>query len=262
MDRDTRVAFSDILQQAKGLYSRNYLYRYQGMRFKYFWIIAMPCLPIFLYNILNAIGVFGENGSETPRAITISVGVTFYTLFSESLVGFSNALESNKNYIVKTGIRFRACYLSSLFAVYTSFLIRFVVVLFVLSAYGDYLTYKLFYAFAYSWIPVLFGSSVGLFLSIFLVFYKDVENIVQTMSFYLLFASGVFIVVDGNSILERIVAALPSYVAVVNAKALMLKDYTLDLHWTTIWVAAAVLLTVISCYGIRNCRHLIMNYMR
>lgn len=222
----------------------------------------MPCLPIFLYNILNATGVFGESGTETPRAITISIGVTFYTLFSESLVSLSNALEINKSYIIKTGICFRACYLSSLMAVYTSFIIRFVVVLIVLAIYGDYMTYKLVYAFLYSWVPVLFGSSLGLLLSIFLVFYKDVENIVQTMSFYLLFASGVFIVVDGNSLLERVVVTLPSYVAVVNAKALMLKDYPLDLYWTTIWFVVATLLAVISCYGIRNCRHLIMNYMR
>ncbi len=88
---------SEILRQSIALYERSYLNRYQGMHLKYTWHFVMPCLPLFLYNFLNFIGVFGASADGYPRAITISIGITFYTLFADSLVKVSGALVANSN---------------------------------------------------------------------------------------------------------------------------------------------------------------------
>ncbi len=252
---------SEILRQAKALYERDYLYRYQGMRLKFPWLIIMPCLPLFLYNILNAIGVFGEASTETPRAITISIGITFYTLFSESLVGFAGALERNKKYIIKTGIRFRSCFLSVLFSVYSNFVIRYVVLIVILSFYDGYISSSLLIGVLYSIVPVAIGASFGLSLSIFSVFYRDIDNIVQTMAFYLLFASGVFMTIKGGSALEVVVANLPSYIAVVNGRALVLSSGTFDGLITASWFVGCILLLLVASIALKNSKPLITSYM-
>jgi len=258
----TKIVTIEILRQAKALYEREYLYRYQGMHLKYFWHIIMPCLPLFLYNFLNYIGVFGEVNDETPRAITISIGITYYTLFSESLVRISGTLVNNKNYIVKTGIGFRSCYLGALYSVYSSFIIRFFVLVIILSFYDGYLAPNIILAFIYSVVPVIIGTSFGLFLSVFSVFYRDIDNIVQTFAFYLLFASGVFATINGDSTLENIVSSLPSYVAVVNARALIVSGLEFNLIGTLAWLIGCIILVLAAAFAIRNSKHLILNYLR
>ena len=262
MGKKNKAVASEILRQAKALYERDYLYRYQGMHLKYFWHIIMPCLPLFLYNFLNFIGVFGESTGEIPRAITISVGITFYTLFSESLIKVSGALVGNKNFIIKTGIGFRSCYLSALFSVYSNFLIRFFVLVIILAFYDGYLGSSILLAFFYSSIPVTIGTSFGLFLSIFSVFYRDIDNIVQTFAFYLLFASGVFATIDGTSMLENIVSNLPSYVAVVNARAVIIDGLEFDLTRTLVWLIGCLLIAFGAIFAIRNSKHMILNYLK
>lgn len=255
-------AVPGLAQQAYALYARSYLYQYQGMKMKYMWHIVMPCLPIILYSILSALDVFGGGASGPPRAITISVGITFYYLFSETIVGFSSVLELNKSYITKTGVSFKACYISILYSVYSNFVIRFIVILGLLISYEIPYSIGIIYAIPYSVFPILVGASIGLMLSIFTVFYKDFNNFVQTVAFYMLFGSGVFGKIDGDSLFERMFINMPTYVTVSNAKSLILVDLPFEPTKVAIWVAICSLVCVISMIAIRNSRSLVINYLR
>ncbi len=226
------------------------------------WHIVMPCLPIFLYNLLNAIGIFGEGSDGVPRSITISIGIIYYYIFSETIVGFSAALESNKSYIVKTGVAFRACYLSVLYAVLSNFVIRYLVFLIIYFFYDYRFSPNLIYAIFYFLVPVLVGASLGLILSVFTVFYRDFNNFVQTIAFYMLFGSGVFGLIDGTSTLEIFVSNLPSYITVANAKGLILPEFEFNGSNVLVWTSISLFLCSLSIVGIRNSKGLVVNYLR
>ncbi len=156
---------------------------------------------------------------------------------------------------------FRSCYLSALLSVYPNFIIRFIVLVIILSFYDGFISTSILIAFLYSLVPVVIGSSLGLFLSIFIVFYRDIENVVQTIAFYLLFASGVFASIVGDSMLVNIVTNLPSYIAVVSARAIILDGLEVDLILMISWFTSCVIVSLLAIFAIRNSKNLILHYL-
>ena len=89
---------SQTFRQAKAIYLRNYFNKYSGMKLHYIWLLLMPCLPLFLYNMLSMIGIFKESEIGLPRAISVSLGIIVYNLFADTFVGITNALEENQKF--------------------------------------------------------------------------------------------------------------------------------------------------------------------
>lgn len=262
MNKEKSIKINSVLQQAYALYSKNYLYRYQGMKMKYVWHLVMPCLPIVLYNILNLLDVFGKTESTIPQSANISVGITFYYLFSESLIGFSTAIDSNKSYLFKTGVSFTSCYLSVLYSIYSNFIIRFIVIVVMLSFYDGLLNPSILLSVIYSIFPIVVGASIGLILSVFTVFYNDFNNFVQALAFYMLFGSGVFVKIDGDSMIEILFMSLPTYVSVLNAKSLIFGTVDFNMNGVVSWVFVCFLICVLAVFGIKNSKSLVINYLR
>jgi len=254
--------FSEINTHAVALFRRNHLYRFEGMQLGLFWHVFMPCLPIVLYNILNVLGVFHALEGSIPRSITISIGIMIYFAFSESLVGCNNCLEINKNYISKTGLGFSACYLSVVYAVVMNMAIRYTVIFLLLLFYSKYLTVYFIWGLAICLLSVLFGTVCGVIFSVFSLFYKDISNLVQTLSFYLLFASGVFGTMDDSSTLGSIVSHLPSYIYVVNGRNLILGLGEVDASSILFLAAISLLLGGAAFTMIRNAKSLMLNYIK
>ena len=248
--------------QAIALFRRNHLYAYEGMWLKYFWHIFMPCLPIILYNALSLIGVFGNSGSEMPRAVSISTGLIFYLVFSETILLLSNTLVYNQNYIKKTGVNLISCYWSSIYIVMMNFSIRYMMFCALLLLFPAYITPRLLLGPLYTIYIILFSAGIAAFLSIFVVFYKDVSNFVQAVMFYLLFASGVFGFVDTESALGKAVSVLPSYIFVSNGKNLILGIGVVEFGSLLSIGGVGVLMIALSIIGNRNCKPLVLNYLR
>ena len=248
--------------QAIALFRRNHLYAYEGMWLKYFWHIFMPCLPIILYNALSLIGVFGNSGSEMPRAVSISTGLIFYLVFSETILLLSNTLVYNQNYIKKTGVNLISCYWSSIYIVMMNFSIRYMMFCALLLLFPAYITPRLLLGPLYTIYIILFSAGIAAFLSIFVVFYKDVSNFVQAVMFYLLFASGVFGFVDTESAIGKAVSVLPSYIFVSNGKNLILGIGVVEFGSLLSIGGVGVLMIALSIIGNRNCKPLVLNYLR
>ena len=222
----------------------------------------MPCLPLFLYNMLSMIGIFKEIETGLPRAISVSLGIIVYNLFSDTFVGITNTLEENQNFINKTGVSFKACYISTLMSVYSDFIIRMVVFSSMLFVYNIYNLQGIFLISFLSVVPVLYGLSIGLTLSILNVFFKDIRNIVQTIAFYMLFASGVFGVVKGDTMIERWVSELPTYILVINARNLLTGAELESYNNLIITILIAFITLLISILGVKNIESLTRNYLR
>ena len=255
------IATSTFLQ-AKALFLRNHLYAYEGMRLKFIWHFVMPCLPVILYNALNYLGIFASTGDGVPRALIISFGITFYLVFSESIVGCTNCLELNKSYINKTGLDIIPCYVSIVFAVLMSFSIRFLALLVALIFYAEYYTFNLLYAPILALSIIIFGVSIGSMLSIFATFYRDLTNFVQMMAFYLLFASGVFGFIDATTTIGKFVTVLPSYIYVTFSRSVVLGYQEINSSGFIYLAIISFVLFVFAMYLQRNAKSIILNHLK
>ena len=247
---------------ALALYRSQYLNRYSGMRLSKFWLLVMPTLPIILYNFLDKLGIFTTPPNEAPRAITLSLGVTIYYIFSETIANTSGALDSNKNYIHRTGIKPEACYLSAIYETLTNFAIRYVACAAIILLFDYQITIQYLLFGLIGIVFALASAGVGIILSIFVVFYRDTINIIQTLLFYLLFASGVFGRVGEGSDIYQIISKIPTYIAVQT-----LKNYSLGLpleNWTPFFITVALgfVVLVLAGYAYKNAKNTVISFLK
>jgi len=181
------------------LYRANYLRRYEGNVLGKLWVLIMPCLPIFIYNLLQYLKVFNSAVNEVPRSLFLSLGILVYYAFSDGLTTFSSLHVSHRKEILDTGFSKRSLVQYSFFQVVSDSMIRFgcVLLMFLVSGYpvpAMVLTVPFVALFG-----ILFGGGIGLVVSLMMPIYRDLQNVVQIAAFYLLFASGVFRTIPGDN---------------------------------------------------------------
>jgi len=201
-------------EQAITLFKRNYLSRFDGMVLGVLWVFIMPCLPIFIYNLLQYIGVFVTAENQVPRAVYLSAGIVVYYAFSESLTGGTNLHILNKSEILKTGFSKASLIQYNFLQVLADLAIRMtcLVIMFQFSEYSISANLILLPLLA---VPgILIGHASGLLLGLLAPVYKDIQNIVQIAAFYLLFASGVFATLPDSNLFFQVLKLSPIYIAV------------------------------------------------
>jgi lipopolysaccharide transport system permease protein len=252
----------EIHKMAVALYKREYLHRYSGMSLSLFWLFFMPVLPLILYNALDLLGVFSKGNGEFPRALELSLGITVYYLFSETVSHVSGALDHNKSYIHRTGIKAEACYLSAVYMVSSNFAIRYVLCSMFIVFLGFKLTIGFLYFGLLAFVVVAASFGVGVILSVFIVFYRDTINLVQTVLFYLLFASGVFGRITEDSGLFTYLTKLPTYVSVTNLRSIAL-GVPLE-AWTpfVLWSFSGIIFSVLAVFAYKNAKPTVISFLK
>lgn len=252
----------EIHNMAVALYKRQYLHRYSGMSLSGFWLIFMPVLPLILYNALDLLGVFSKIDGEIPRALQLSLGITAYYIFSETVSNVSGALDQNKNYIYRTGIKPEACYLSAIYEVISNFIIRYVLCSIIIILLGYKLSIGFLYFGLLAFVVIAFSLGIGIILSIFTIFYRDTINLVQTVLFYLLFASGVFGRISEDSELFPYLTKLPTYVFVTNLKSVALGIHIEYWGIFVLFSMSGILFSLISILAYRNAKPTVISFLK
>ena len=232
------------------------------MQLRFMWHLVMPCLPIILYNILNYLGIFSTTGNEIPKSLLVSFGITFYFVLSESIVGCSNCLEVNKSYINKTGLDILPCYLSVSYAVSMSFAIRYIALQIVLLLNIEHYSIEILYGPLLALIILIFGVSIGSIISIFVIFYKDIENIVRMLAFYMLFASGVFGLITDSTLVGEIVTKLPGYIFVTSSRSIVFGHEMADKLSFFIMVIISLIVCILAFRINKNAKALVLNHLK
>lgn len=213
------------------LFRRNFIHQFAGSGLGFAWVIIMPCLPVFIYNVLQVMGVFATPGTGIPRSIFLTFGLILYYTFSETVNGITADSVRNSRYIVESGIPKMAIILSTTVEVVANLVIRTVVFLILTSiTYGmPPWSFALLPVFA---IPlIVLGLTLGLVLNLFCVLYHDLLNIVRTVSFYLLFASGVFTTIPDEGTFFHLLRMSPIYQLISIGRNMALEtDFTLWPH--------------------------------
>ena len=232
------------------------------MQLRFVWHLVMPCLPIILYNILNYLGIFSTTGDVIPKSLLVSFGITFYFVLSESIVGCSNCLEVNKSYINKTGLDILPCYVSVAYAVSMSFAIRYSALQIVLLLNIEHYTFEILYGPLLALVILVFGISIGSVISIFVIFYKDIVNIVRMFAFYMLFASGVFGLITDSTFVGEIVTKLPGYIFVTSSRSIVFGHEVVNEQNFYIMILVSLILCVLSYRINKNSKALVLNHLK
>ncbi|MDA0315705.1 MAG: ABC transporter permease [Bacteroidetes bacterium] len=210
-------------KQAVTLFKRNYLNRFDGMVLGILWVVVMPCLPIFIYNILQYMGVFALTENGVPRGVYLSLGIVVYYAFSESLSGGTDLHLSNRNEILRTGFSKPSLIQFSFLQVFADLAIRMLCLVVMFQVSGFPLSLKIIFIPVLAIPGILIGHAIGLLLGLLVPVYRDIRNMVQIAAFYLLFASGVFAVIPDTNLFFKILKLSPVYIAVNQSRWYLLQ---------------------------------------
>ncbi len=190
---------ADLRQHSRlirSLFRRLYWNRFKGSALGFFWVFVMPCIPLVIYTSLQYLGVFASSGDNLPRAIYSGWGILFFFSFADTLRYTTGALVTHRRDILQTGIPKMALLVVSALQALGDLAMRSVAFLIALlllhhnvPAPSPWLALAPVFALAL----VTLAFSLGCVLSLIIVYYRDLLNLLTAVLGYLFFASGVFL---------------------------------------------------------------------
>jgi len=203
------------------VFKHNYVNQHKDTMLGYFWLIVNPCIPIFIYNLLQFMGIFANEQKGIPRAVYLSLGLIVYYTFSESTNILTSSPVRNRVFLLGGGVQKSVIIVASILEVISNFVIRYTLYLILLAIYG----FSVFKAITIVPLLIIFlvflGSGIGIVLSVFNVLLKDVSNVVSMACFYLLFGSGVFGVIEKTNLFFAILTYSPVYMVIHHSRELV-----------------------------------------
>ncbi len=193
------------------LYFKNYLHKYEDTALGKIWVIVTPIVPVVLYNFLQLAGLFGDPQGGIPRSVFLTYGLTLYYSFSEALVTTTGIITNNRSVIISSGTSKMLLSLSEILGTMTNFVVRSLLFWIIVKSMGVEIGVRGLSILFWAAMMMSLGWVVGLMLSLFAVIYKDITNFVQIISFYLLFASGVFRQIEAEGKVWDLLRASPLY---------------------------------------------------
>ena len=200
------------------LFAKNYLHRYADTAMGAVWIFVTPIVPIILYNFLQLAGLFGDPQGGIPRSVFLTYGLTLYYGFSESLVAGTGLIANNRGVIISSGTSKILILLSELLGILFNFLIRGIVFWIIAESADVKVGFQGLTIILWGGLMISLGYAVGLILSLIAVIYKDITNFVSIISFYLLFASGVFRQIEAEGWVWDLLRSSPLYQIIGNTR--------------------------------------------
>lgn len=219
-----RRFFVEIFENRRivlSVFRHNYIYLHKDTWLGVVWIFVNPCIPIFIYNVLQYLDIFSSNYNGIPRAVFLTLSLILYYAFSESLNGFTSFLSLNRTFLMSGGTSKSAVILATFLVPMSNFSIRLLLLALILWGNGTAIDLNVLYLPVGCFLLMLLGASVGLFLSVFNLISRDIANLVSMMSFYLLFASGIFGTIEPtNSFLQALMWS-PVYIVLEGVRQLV-----------------------------------------
>ena len=200
------------------VFKHNYVLQHRNTLLGYFWLIVNPCIPIFIYNLLQFMGIFANDQHGIPRAIYLSLGLIVYYTFSESANILTAFPVRNRVFLLGGGVEKSVAIMASILEVFANFLIRYSLYLILLGFYGFSVIKAITFVPVLVLFLVLLGSGLGIILSVFNVLLKDVSNVVSMACFYLLFGSGVFGVIEKTNLFFTFLTYSPVYMVINHSR--------------------------------------------
>ena len=175
---------------SKRIFLHNFLDVHRQHRLGLLWVIINPCIPLIVYNSMQFLGIFKDTSADIPRSVHLTLGLLIYYAFSDALNSFAVCLPQNGQYILRGGVSKLSVYTGTLYEVLSNFVIMFVAFIVLSYSVGYRVGLTVLCIPLVGLIAISLGSVLGVILSVFYVYYRDLGNVLRMFTFYLLFGSG------------------------------------------------------------------------
>lgn len=245
----------------RSVFRRNYVHGFAGSGLGYVWVVFMPCLHLFIYNLLQFMGVFTNPDSELPRSVTLTFGLILYFSFSETLSRVASGTVNNRQYIVQSGVPKMSLVISACMEVIADLAIRTIVYFIALTATIGIPSFSFLLLPLLAFPLMALGITLGLILNLFSVIYQDLTNVVRIAAFYLLFASGVFTAIPAEGFFFQILRASPVYQIIDTGRMMVLYGDFSALPQTLVAVVICIIFVPISIVAFYRAEKLLNSYL-
>jgi ABC-type polysaccharide/polyol phosphate export permease len=251
-----KLFWKELFGQAdlsRRIFLHNFLDIHRQNRLGLIWVVINPCVPLIVYNSMQFLGIFKDTSADVPRSVHLTLGLLIYYAFSDALNSFTICLPQNSQYILRGGVSKLSAYTGTFYEVVANFMIMFVS--FVILSY--FVGYK--FGLGLLCIPIIglmgivFGTFLGVFLSIFYVYYRDLGNMLRMFTFYLLFGSGVFGEIEEAGLFYDILRSSPLYKLICQARVILFeRQFAIDYSILYVLGISIVLLIIFMGYFMRG----------
>lgn len=225
-----------LIQQLRREFRAAYYDSYLGLT----WKLVLPIVPVSVYVALQYAGIF-HSTDDMPRVLYIVIGFTFWSLLSTVLTNTLNRLEFQGGLLKKVNVPLPVIYFSGIGQILFDFLVRSAFLLCVLLYYHEHLKLN------FLLLPVLalpffmFSFGLGVLLSFFLVFFKDLRHFISLFISYGIYASGVIFPAPKEGPLKKIFENNPIYILMEDTRHLLLGKPIENLELLIVLFAISIL---------------------
>lgn len=184
-----------------------------------FWNYVLPIVPLGAYVLLMAMRLFPSFGAVNG-VVYITYGTTLWFLFSGFLRAPISLVEGQFSSLAKTNTPVVAATVASVSTLMFETIVRLVVVLAVFAIFQGMPSWRIVFTPFLMFAGSLFFFSVGLFLALFNLAYRDIAKIVSIVLAYGIFFSGVIFPMGDGPVVSRLLSFNPFYVFIENIRGL------------------------------------------
>lgn len=169
------------IMQAFSFAKRDFQNRYVGTGLGQFWFILSPIIMITIYSIIfSDFMKMKINMSDNTYAYSIYLipGILAWTAFNTIISRLTNSFEQRSNFLKKINIPMYTFYLSTLFTEFFLFIISYSLALIFLLIVNHQITWTFLYLIPVMIMQGLFAFAIGVILSLFTPFIKDIKVVV------------------------------------------------------------------------------------
>lgn len=173
------------------LFKRDFLAVYKQSFIGSFWALIIPLISVGAFIILNRSGIFNIGDINVPYPVYAILGMAFWQLFSTGLIASANSLIAAGTMITKINFSKKSLVIASLGRSIVSFLIQFILVIFLFVSYGIAPSIAIL-MIPIIIIPILFLTlGLGFIVSLVNGVVRDIGNILGLLLTFLMFLTPV-----------------------------------------------------------------------
>ncbi|MEH6559625.1 MAG: hypothetical protein V7708_17650 [Oceanicoccus sp.] len=209
--------------------------------FSFLWLVANAILPIIFFGWLRSAVM--DNQSRAGFAY-VAIGYWLWALMIDLMKAPSTSLKKNKGLMQQSQLPLSAIFMMGYANAFIDFLLRFILVVVTLFAIsGDYLVFvNLLFLLA---VPILFGISCGLILSIVLIGKPDIYEIVELFFRYGLFVSCVIFPLPDTEFFYWFESLNPFASIIIYTRDVMMGNTSMFLVQYLSYASIAIILSLI-----------------
>lgn len=174
-----RSMFKDLVRSrelAWRLFIRDVSAQYRQSILGIFWAFFPPILSGLVFIILQSKKVVNFGATDVPYPVFVLVGTTLWQVFSESINAPLKSVVMAKPMLAKINFPREALFVSAFYQTVFNMLIKSVIIIGVLFIFKVKITTGILLAPIAVFVLILFGMSLGMFLTPIGTLYKDIQQ--------------------------------------------------------------------------------------